>query len=214
MVSRRLFVIKSVVSFAGVLSAGTWRVAQAKPWRPTPRETKGPFYPVKAQKDTDFDLTRIEGHAEAAKGRLIEIAGQVLNTRGEPIEDAIVELWQANAAGRYHHPRDTNPAPLDPDFQGWAIVPSGRDGGFRFKTVFPGAYPASADWTRPPHIHFIIKKNGFVELATQMYFPGEALNESDLLLKQKSAEVRKLMMSTRMVAEHEVYRFNIVLKDE
>lgn len=212
MVTRRLFVIKSVVSLAGVLSTGVWRVAQAKPWRPTPRETKGPFYPVKAQKDTDFDLTRIEGHTQAAIGRVIEIAGQVLDTQGNPIEDARVELWQANAAGRYSHPRDANPAPLDLDFQGWAIVPSGREGGFRFKTVFPGAYPAAPDWTRPPHIHFLIKKTGFVELVTQMYFPGEALNESDLLLSKKNDEDKKRMVSERMEVEHEAYRFNIVLK--
>lgn len=212
MVSRRLFVIKSVVSLVGVLSTGVWRVAQATPWRPTPRETKGPFYPVKAQKDTDFDLTRIEGHAQAAIGRVIEIVGQVLDTQGNPIEDASVELWQANAAGRYSHPRDTNPAPLDPDFQGWAIVPSGREGGFRFKTILPGAYPAAPDWTRPPHIHFLIKKSGYVELVTQMYFPGEALNEGDLLLNKKKDEEKKRMVSERMEAKQEAYRFNIILK--
>lgn len=214
MVSRRVFVVNGVLSLVSVVASTTGRLAQAAPTRPTPPETKGPFYPVKAQKDTDFDLTRIEGHTQAASGRVIEIVGQVLNTEGAPIEDAVVELWQANAAGRYSHPRDTNPAPLDPNFQGWAIVPSGRDGGFRFKTVFPGAYPASPDWTRPPHIHFKIKKNGFVELATQMYFPGEVLNESDLLLRKKSAEGKKLMISTRMDAEHETYHYNIILKSE
>lgn len=178
---------------------------------PTPSETEGPFYPLMAQKDKDFDLTRIQGREGVAKGRVIEIAGQVLDANGKPIEDATVDLWQANAAGRYRHHRDRNRAPLDPNFQGWAIVQSGREGGFRFKTIFPGSYPASAEWLRPPHIHFKVSKPGFVKLTTQMYFPGHTLNEKDLLLINKSDEDAALMIATRVDAEIETYLYDIVL---
>lgn len=219
MVSRRSFILSAVslAPRAGIVAAvfnTIGRDAQAAQYRPTPPETKGPFYPVTAQKDKDFDLTRIAGHAEMANGRVIEVIGQVRNSSGAPIEDATVELWQANAAGRYRHPRDSNAAPLDPNFQGWAVVPSGHDGGFRFKTIFPGAYPAGPDWTRPPHIHFKIQKEGYATLFTQMYFPGDPLNDSDLLLNRKSEADRKLMVSARTDAEQETYRFNIVLKGD
>ena len=147
-----------------------------------------------------------------AKGRIIIVEGRVLDSGGRPIENATVDLWQANAAGRYRHPRDRNAAPLDPNFQGWAVVQSGKNGQFRFKTVLPGQYPAAADWIRPPHIHFKISKSGFKELVTQMYFPGQPLNDVDLLLMQKSdADVR------RMIAEQDEnnpdkFRYFLVLE--
>jgi protocatechuate 3,4-dioxygenase beta subunit len=177
----------------------------------TPSETEGPFYPLIAQKDKDFDLTQIRGREGTAKGKVIEIIGRVLDTDGKPIEDAIIDLWQANAAGRYRHHRDRNTAPLDPNFQGWAIVQSGRDGRFRFKTIFPGSYPASVEWIRPPHIHFKVSKPGFFKLTTQMYFPGHPLNEKDLLLANKSDEDAALMIARRVDAVIETYLYNIVL---
>ena len=85
---------------------------------PTPSEIKGPFYPVTPQKDKDFDLTQFEQRKERAKGVVVVIEGQVLDTAAQPLEDATVDIWQANAAGRYRHPHDSNPAPLDDNFQG------------------------------------------------------------------------------------------------
>jgi protocatechuate 3,4-dioxygenase beta subunit len=178
---------------------------------PTPRETEGPFYPLYPQKDKDFDLTQVAGRSGVAKGRVIIIQGQVLDTEGRAIEDATVDLWQANAAGRYRHPRDRNTAPLDPNFQGWAIVKSGREGRFQFKTIFPGIYPASAEWMRPPHIHFKVSKRGFTGLTTQMYFPGQKLNDSDLLLMQKSDAEAARMIAKRTDAAVETYVYQIVL---
>lgn len=179
---------------------------------PTPDEIEGPFYPVFAQKDKDFDLTSIRGHAGIAQGKIILIQGQVLDTDNQPIEDATVELWQANAAGRYRHPHDRNTAPLDPDFQGWAIVPSGKDGAFRFKTIYPGAYPASATCMRPPHIHFKISKKGYVELITQMYFPDHELNNADLLLNRKNKAERHLMIASEVKDKPNIYKYDIVLE--
>ena len=198
----------AIAGIARLASAGSYVIKLS----PTPPEIKGPFYPVVAQKDKDFDLTIIEGHEAQAKGEVVIIEGRVLNTDGEPIPDATVDLWQANAAGRYRHPHDPNDAPLDPNFQGWAIVPSGTKGGFRFKTIIPGAYPASRDWMRPPHIHFKVTKRGYVELITQMYFPGHALNQEDLLLKRKGPEEQKRMIATEVKAEAKTLSYTIVLQ--
>ncbi len=205
--NRRTFIKSGVIGGALGLFASSAYASS-----PTPKEIEGPFYPVMAQKDKDFDLTRIEGKQRVAKGKTIIIQGQVLDTDGNPVEDVTVDLWQANAAGKYRHPHDSNDAPLDPNFQGWAIVPSGKEGKFRFKTVSPGAYPASDNWTRPPHIHFKVSKRGYIELVTQMYFPGHELNDSDHLLKQKSEEERKLMIASRIEDRPDVYAYNIVLQ--
>lgn len=210
--NRRKFLGYGIFGGLAAFLAGS-ATAKASPGRsPTPPEAEGPFYPVIAQKDRDFDLTRVEGKEGAARGEPIMIQGQVFDTAGRPLEDVTVDLWQANAAGRYRHPHDSNKAPLDPNFQGWAIVPSGKEGKFRFRTVKPGAYPASFMWTRPPHIHFKISKRGYVELITQMYFPGEQLNDKDRLLKRKSKKEKKLMIAERNEGEPEVYNFNIILR--
>ena len=181
---------------------------------PTPTEVEGPFYPVIDQQDKDFDLTKIEGRQGVADGEHIIIKGQITDVTGIPVENAVIDLWQANAKGRYRHPRDPNPEPLDPNFQGWAIINSGKDGRFRFKTVKPGAYPASGTWMRPPHIHFKISRRGYTSLITQMYFPGEKLNETDLLLRNQKASDRPLMIAKYVGKEGniKIYQYNIVLK--
>lgn len=199
---------------SGVLSglAASTAALHAADLQPTPTEIKGPFHPIQAQKDKDFDLTQIEGMSGLAAGKHIFIKGVVIDTDSNPIEDVTVDLWQANAAGRYRHPHDPNTAPLDPNFQGWAIVPSGVKGEFRFKTVFPGTYPAAEGWTRPPHIHFKVSKRGYVELVTQMYFPGHPLNEKDLLLQRKTAAEQPTMIATQSSEAPETYQFRIVLQ--
>lgn len=191
------------------LADGTDNKKQA----PTPGEIEGPFYPKYMQKDKDFDLTQIEGHDVSAKGEVIFIEGQVVDTKGQAVEDAIVDLWQANAAGRYRHPHDPNTAPLDPNFQGWAIVPSGKEGAFRFKTIFPGSYPAAKNWMRPPHIHFKISKRGYVELTTQMYFEGDPLNEKDFLIQRKSQAEQKRMIAKKISDAPATYRHLIVIEE-
>jgi len=211
-INRRTFLKSGAISGALGLLAHSGHASYLQIRNPTPPEIKGPFYPILAQKDKDFDLTRIEGAKGVAKGKIIVIRGQVLDTIGNPVEDATVDVWQANAAGRYRHPHDSNEAPLDPNFQGWAIVLSGKEGTFRFKTIYPGAYPVSDSWTRPPHIHFKVSKRGYIELITQMYFPGHKLNTSDLLLKRKGKEDKKLMIASIGEDKQEVYHYDIVLQ--
>ncbi len=205
---RRQFFKGGVVT--GALAGITGVSAEELP--KTPKQVEGPFYPKVAQKDKDFDLTKIEGQEGTAQGKVVIISGAILNTDGTPIEDATVDLWQANAAGRYNHPTDTNEAPLDPNFQGWAIVPSGKKGEFKFKTIVPGSYPASNDWSRPPHIHFKVSKLGFVELITQMYFPGEKLNDTDKLLQRVPEADRASLIAKLIPGEPETYEFKIVLE--
>jgi len=182
----------------------------------TPRQSEGPFYPINDQVDKDTDLTLIEGKSEAAQGQLIRITGYVRNQSGAVINNAQVEIWQANAAGRYQHIRDRNHAAVDPNFQGWGISRSTLKGEYKFTTVLPGAYPASSDWIRPPHIHFKVSKPGYQQLITQMYFPEQALNASDLILNSLSNQQLPLLIAKKIAdkkgSQYQEFVFNIVLQ--
>ena len=184
----------------------------------TPKEISGPFYPIHDQADKDVDLTVINGNSARAEGEIIYVRGQVLDDKCNPVAGALVEIWQANKWGRYHHESDPNPAPLDPNFQGWGQAITNEEGNYSFKTIFPGAYPASPQWTRTPHIHFKLSKRGYHELITQMYFAGQELNETDLLIKRMPKEEReKLIVKLEQAPANSepgarLCLFNIVLK--
>jgi protocatechuate 3,4-dioxygenase beta subunit len=165
-------------------------LAQAGAQKLTPEQIMGPFYPVLRPLDRDSDLTRIVGKRGHAQGQVIHLTGRVLNSKGEPVRGARLEIWQANAKGRYAHPGDINPAPLDPNFQGYGVQLTDAEGRYRFKTIKPAAYPINPinpASMRPPHIHFdVTGKKG--RLVTQMYFPGEPLNEGDIIFKELGAD--------------------------
>ncbi len=140
----------------------------------TPDQILGPFYPVQQEPVLTGDLTR----SGRAQGTVLYLSGRVLTGAGAPVTGARVEIWQANAGGRYAHPNDSNPTPLDPNFDGFAVTTTDAEGRYRFTTVVPAAYPAGPDRMRPPHIHF--KVTGKREqLVTQMYFAGEEWNDRD-----------------------------------
>ena len=160
----------------------------------TPNQTEGPFFPNRPQPDTDADMTRIDGHDAPALGEVVEVSGRVLDEQGEPIEGALIDVWQANTHGRYAHERDPNPAPLDPNFQGWAQLVTDAEGRYSFRTIKPGAYPVNDGWSRPPHIHFKVARRGFQELTTQMYFAGDPLNDVDRLLQSVPESERGLLL--------------------
>ncbi len=149
---------------------------------PTPRQTRGAFYPPRKPLDSDNDLVTVEGRTGRAQGNLLHVMGRVLDPTGKPVRAARVEIWQTNAFGRYHHPSDRRDAPLDPDFQGYGRDVADDEGHYRFRTVEPVAYPASGSWMRPPHIHFAISGPGFQAFTTQMYFAGNPYNAKDGLL--------------------------------
>ena len=157
-----------------------WARAQAL-LAPTGQETFGPFYPVRGPRGTDLDLTHYPGRPGKALGQVIELSGRVTDRAGNPLESAEITLWQANAAGRYTNPVDTNPAPIDPDFLGVVQFKTGPDGTYKIRTVKPGPYPEPSGTIRTPHIHFDVVHADY-RLVTQMYFPGEPLNETDILL--------------------------------
>ena len=176
---RELLKMSAVVAAAGM--AGSSNVAGAETQlQRTPGQILGPFYPVKELSQT-ADLTRLPGHPARAQGQVLNVMGRILNLSGEPVANAKIEVWQANSNGRYTHPSDTNPAPLDLNFDGCAVLISDSEGRYRFKTIKPGAYPAGPNLIRPSHIHFQVTGRQD-RLVTQMYFEGDPYNATDPFL--------------------------------
>jgi protocatechuate 3,4-dioxygenase beta subunit len=184
---------RGLLKLGGVsaLAVGASRVLNADVCALTPPQDKGPFYPVADQADKNTDLTRVNGKRGKALGTVIYVAGKVTDQNCLPVEGVTVEIWQACQSGRYNHPRDPNRnGILDPNFQYWGIDVSKADGTYGFTTIVPGHYPAGANWTRPPHIHFKVHKLGIRELITQMYFLGNRYNDADLILNAIPANER------------------------
>jgi protocatechuate 3,4-dioxygenase beta subunit len=173
---REILKMSMVLAASGSLFPGNLAVAEAQ-LRRTPNQILGPFYPLQELTQTT-DLTRLPGRPDRAKGQVLNVAGKVLNVRGEPVRDAKIEIWQANTYGRYTHPSDTNSAPLDPNFEGSAVLTTDTNGQYRFKTIKPAAYPTGPNTMRPAHIHFQVSGRQD-RLVTQMYFEGDPYNETD-----------------------------------
>lgn len=206
---RRKFIIQFILALGANLPIPFVKANKKPALLPTPSEAEGPFYPVHTQSDKDFDLTQYNESASTAVGNEIVIAGRVLNIYAEPIANATIDLWQANAAGKYRHPRDPNPAAEDAYFQGWAILQTDANGNFTIKTVYPGAYPVGAGWVRPPHVHLKVRKQGFKPLTTQFYFEGDALNKKDLLLLSKTPTEQAAMIAKKTAVNN--YTYTVVL---
>jgi protocatechuate 3,4-dioxygenase beta subunit len=157
----------------------------------------GPVFGESALEPFDNDLTR--QHGGEPLGERIIVHGRVLDAEGRPIPGALVEVWQANAAGRYRHEVDQHPAPLDPNFSGAGRCLTDGDGRYSFTTIKPGAYPwrnHDNAW-RPAHIHFSLFGRLFTErLVTQMYFPGDPLFRYDPILNSvRDARSRELLIA-------------------
>jgi protocatechuate 3,4-dioxygenase beta subunit len=184
--TRRGMLTTSVtIAGAGLAGSMTLAFGQQTGLRPTNEQVLGPFYPVRLPTDQDADLTVIAGKDAHALGQVLYVSGRVTNVRAEPVINAELEIWQANAVGRYTHPADDSALPIDPNFEGYAKIRTAPDGSYRFKTVKPGAYPVTPvpGWIRPPHIHFDVKGRAS-RLVTQMYFEGEALNDKDIFFQR------------------------------
>lgn len=179
---------------AGVVASAVTATVVARPTALTPANPEGPFYPKHQQVDKDTDLTRIEGHTEQAQGQMIRVTGQVLDDKGQPVEGALVDIWQANSHGRYRHEDDPAMVPDDPNFQGWGMVKTDAEGRYAFTTIKPGSYKVDENWSRPPHIHYKVSRRGYHEITTQMYFAGEVLNETDPLLLSVAENARNLLV--------------------
>ena len=188
----------------------------------TPPQTAGPYYPPKAQVDTqldkDNDLTQVKGQPGKATGQILYVMGQIRDTRCRPIEGAIVEIWQASDSGRYSHPRDTqNPAPLDPQFQYWGRYITDKDGHYVFKTIKPGAYPIGRGTMRPSHIHFKVSHPEYGEFITQLYFVGDRFQDRDPIFTEipRTERNRVLVAMEQPSADYEadarLTRFDVTL---
>ena len=173
MLPRRRFVGATLTALAWPASA--WAAALL----PTPQQSAGPYYPLQKPSDQDADLAWVTGRTQPADGLMIRIFGNVFGSDGFPIEGAQIEIWQANALGRYSHPGDTSSAPLDPNFQGFGRLSTDAEGRYQFRTIKPAPYGS-----RTPHVHFRVSGRRISTLTTQMYFAGEAANERDSLLRQ------------------------------
>jgi protocatechuate 3,4-dioxygenase beta subunit len=185
----------------------------------TMSELTGPVYPYGRLDANDSDLTR--QHAAEPLGERIIVQGRVLDEDGRPIPKTLVEVWQANAAGRYAHRVDAHPAPLDPNFSGAGRTLTDDEGRYRFVTIRPGAYPwrnHDNAW-RPAHIHFSLFGTSFLSrLITQMYFEGDPLMPHDPVLHSIPDERAR----QRLVARFDIdvtqpewalgYTFDIVLR--
>lgn len=131
------------------------------------------------------DLSAKRPGGPRAIGQFIEVAGRVTDEDGAPLGGAVIEIWQANSAGKYVHELDRHEAPVDPNFTGEGRIITDAEGQYRFLSIKPGAYPVMESdwWWRPPHIHFSIFGPSWMNrFVTQIFFPGEPLNDIDLLL--------------------------------
>lgn len=200
--NRFIFARREVLKKAGLAGIGTLASglifgasAKASAESKTPAQPVGPFYPMTDQLDKDADMTQVQGHNQKASGQRIKLNGQVVDVAtGKAVGGAVVEFWQACESGKYNHKDDPNNAALDPHFQYWAQVQTDQDGRFELLTIKPGAYPADDKWTRPPHIHVKVHKQGYPSLTTQMYFASDPLNTSDLILQQLSPSLRAMLV--------------------
>jgi protocatechuate 3,4-dioxygenase beta subunit len=201
---------------------GTRLRAPLKPLLPLPEtmsELTGPVYGPDRVSAADADLT--SWHEGRPQGQLIVVSGRLLEEDGRPVRDSLVEIWQANAAGRYRHDVDRHDAPLDPNFDGAGRCLTDSEGCYRFVTIKPGAYPWGNHpnaW-RPAHIHFSLFGRAFSQrLVTQMYFPDDPLFPYDPIFGSIRDERARERLISRFDLETTIpdaalgFRFDIVLR--
>lgn len=204
------FAVGAGIALAGVAKADeTLRACGL-----TPAQTEGPFYPIEDQLDKNTDLTFVDGRRARALGKVVYLKGIVQDEFCRPVKGALVEIWQACHTGKYNHPSDPNTAKLDPNFQYWGQTTTNEKGEYFFKTIIPGAYPATNTWMRPPHIHFKVNLRGYNELTSQLYFKGHPLNSKDRILKSLSqAERERVLVDFAKAEDGKVTgQFNISIK--
>ncbi len=187
-VDRRRFLTGSLTLGAAAFTA---RGAFADELAKTPKQTEGPFYPNKLPLDTDNDLLILNDTITPAVGEVTHLTGKVLDAKGNPIKNALVEIWQCDAKGVYLHTADSDKKKdqQDKHFQGFGRFMTGSTGEYYFRTIKPVPYPG-----RTPHIHFKIKHAGKELLVTQCYIKGHAGNAKDGVLRGLDEKSRDLLM--------------------
>jgi protocatechuate 3,4-dioxygenase beta subunit len=173
-VSRRDFVRRAALLTLFGVTPGLF----AEELMRTPAQTEGPFYPDKLPLDTDNDLIVINDGITPAVGEIAWVSGRILSERGEPIRNALVEIWQCDAAGAYLHSGTSNKERRDKNFQGFGRFLTGSSGEYLFRTIKPVPYPG-----RTPHIHYAVKMKGHEKFVTQCYIEGHEGNPKDGIWK-------------------------------
>jgi protocatechuate 3,4-dioxygenase beta subunit len=168
--SRRVFLSSVTLGAAAFTTRGLFAEELIR----TPRQTEGPFYPNKLPLDTDNDLLIINDGITPAVGEVTYLTGRILDAKGNPVRNALVEIWQVDHNGSYIHTRDPNWDKHDANFQGFGRFLTGSTGEYGFRTIKPVPYPG-----RTPHIHFKVKRGANELLTTQCYVKGERRNERD-----------------------------------
>lgn len=173
--SRRLFLGQMAVGASAFVMPTTF----AEELLRTPQQTEGPFFPDRLPLDTDNDLIVINESLESSIGQITHLTGRVLDIKGNPVRNAVVEIWQVDNKGSYLHSRGDGGQGRDRNFQGFGRFMTGLKGEFYFRTIKPVAYPG-----RTPHIHLAVKQKGQRKFTTQLYIEGEKQNEKDFLYQR------------------------------
>lgn len=177
----------------------------------TAAQTVGPYFHI--------GLTTLQGtHGGAgsgAEGQRVAIRGRVLDGDGRPVPDALIEIWQANAHGKYAHPEDRQDKPLDPTFTGFARLTTDATGAFHLSTIKPGRVPGPGQTVQAPHLVVAVLMRGLLKhLVTRLYFPDEASNAGDPVLQLVPADRRASLVARRAPESDTVLEWNVLLQGE
>ncbi len=179
---RRRFIARSGLALALFATPGAF----AEELLRTPKQTEGPFYPDHLPLDTDNDLIVVNDGLTPAVGEITYLSGRILDATGAPIRNAVVEIWQCDAAGAYLHSGTGNAAKRDKNFQGFGRFVTGSTGEYLFRTIKPVSYPG-----RCPHVHYAVKMKGREKWTTQCYIKGEPSNERDGIWRSVKDEAQR-----------------------
>jgi protocatechuate 3,4-dioxygenase, alpha subunit len=177
---------------------------------PTPSQTVGPFFSIGCDR-----LGTIEPLQTGDAGEPVEIRGRVIDGDGIGVPDAMLEMWQANGAGKYAHPEDTQDKPVAASFKGFGRVSTGASGEFRFSTIKPGPVPGPDGRPQAPHIDVSVFMRGLLRrLVTRIYFPDETANDGDFVLNFVEPKRRRTLMAANVAGENTQLEWNVVLQGE
>lgn len=177
---------------------------------PTPSQTVGPYFSLGMAWLTTTDLAK-----DASAGERIVVAGCVWDGDGKPIPDSVLEVWQANASGKYTHPDDPQDTPIDPGFTGFGRIPTDTEGRFRFVTIKPGATPGSDNTLQAPHIAVTLFMRGLGrQLTTRIYFSDEPANGEDPILGRIEEPARRETLIARRIPGTNEYRWDIHMQGD
>lgn len=178
--------------------------------QPTASQTVGPYFHLGLTKLNCNNLAGPE-----ITGERVTIQGRVLDGDGKPVNDAMIEVWQADAQGKYAHPEDTQDRPLEPGFKGFGRVPTDDNGAFRFTTIKPGRVPGPGGSSQAPHLVVGIFMRGLLKhLVTRIYFPNEPSNAEDSILKLVSPERRSTLIAKKISAGEGMLEWNVMLQGQ